>query len=119
MINFKFKKPGFKKLIIFDLDETLIHCKREDPEDNDSNLSEDGEKEDEGTSLYKFKPDIWLDIYDPTTNEDIKIGFSVRPYAIECLKQANTNYEVAIFTGAQDWYANPILDYLDPTGELI
>lgn len=26
MIDFKFKKPGFNKLIIFDLDETLIHC---------------------------------------------------------------------------------------------
>jgi hypothetical protein len=27
-INFKFKKPGFTKLLIFDLDETLIHTKR-------------------------------------------------------------------------------------------
>lgn len=26
MVDFKFKKEGFKKLIIFDLDETLIHC---------------------------------------------------------------------------------------------
>lgn len=26
MIDFKFKKKGFNKLIIFDLDETLIHC---------------------------------------------------------------------------------------------
>jgi len=24
-IDFEFKKPGFTKLIIFDLDETLIH----------------------------------------------------------------------------------------------
>jgi len=27
-MNFKFKKPGFKKLLLFDLDETLIHVKR-------------------------------------------------------------------------------------------
>jgi hypothetical protein len=27
-IDFKFKKPGFTKLIVFDLDETLIHTKR-------------------------------------------------------------------------------------------
>ena len=26
IIPFCFKKPGMKKLIIFDLDETLIHC---------------------------------------------------------------------------------------------
>lgn len=116
MINFKFKKPGFNKLIIFDLDETLIHCQREDPQDDESNLSEDGDEE---GSPYKFIPDVWLDIFDPTVDEIIKIGFSVRPFAVECLKQANTNYEVAIFTGAQDWYANPIIDFLDPTGTLI
>ena len=29
-IEFKFKKEGFNKLIIFDLDETLIHCKRDE-----------------------------------------------------------------------------------------
>jgi len=28
LLDFKFKKPGFNKLIIFDLDETLIHTKR-------------------------------------------------------------------------------------------
>ena len=27
-IDFKFKKPGYSKLIVFDLDETLIHTKR-------------------------------------------------------------------------------------------
>lgn len=29
-VKFEFKKPGFSKLLIFDLDETLIHCKREE-----------------------------------------------------------------------------------------
>ena len=28
MVDFEFKKPGFKKLMIFDLDETLIHSLR-------------------------------------------------------------------------------------------
>ena len=27
-IDFKFKKPGYSRLIVFDLDETLIHTKR-------------------------------------------------------------------------------------------
>jgi len=27
-IQFKFKKPGYNKLLLFDLDETLIHVKR-------------------------------------------------------------------------------------------
>lgn len=28
-VDFKFKKPGFDKLLIFDLDETLIHSLRD------------------------------------------------------------------------------------------
>ena len=31
-IDFKFKKPGFRHLLIFDLDETLIHCRRDQNE---------------------------------------------------------------------------------------
>lgn len=49
----------------------------------------------------------------------MKTGFSIRPYAVECLKQANLHYEVAVFTAGNHWYANPILDYLDPKKELI
>jgi len=49
----------------------------------------------------------------------VKTGFTIRPYALECLKAANKYYEVAIFTAGFDWYADPIIDYLDPKGELI
>lgn len=49
----------------------------------------------------------------------MKTGFTVRPFAIECLKAANKNYEVAIFTAGFDWYADVILDYMDPKNELI
>lgn len=38
---------------------------------------------------------------------------------MQCLKKANKNYEVAIFTAGFDWYANPIIDFLDPEGTLI
>ena len=31
-IEFKFKKKGFNKLLIFDLDETLVHSKRDEDE---------------------------------------------------------------------------------------
>lgn len=33
-VKFSFKKKGFKKLLIFDLDETLIHCKRDEYEED-------------------------------------------------------------------------------------
>lgn len=46
-------------------------------------------------------------------------GFFVRPYLTECLKAVNKEFEVAVFTAGYDWYANPILDRIDPTGTLI
>jgi len=49
----------------------------------------------------------------------VKIGFNIRPYAIECLKEANKHFEVIVFTAGTRNYANTILDVLDPTGELI
>lgn len=34
-VKLKFKKKGFKKLLLFDLDETLIHVKRTEFEEGD------------------------------------------------------------------------------------
>lgn len=31
----------------------------------------------------------------------------------------NAKYEVAVFTAGYDWYANPIIDEIDPEGKLI
>jgi len=31
----------------------------------------------------------------------------------------NQKYEVAVFTASYDWYANPIIDVLDPDGTRI
>lgn len=64
-------------------------------------------------------PDIWIDILCPHTEEVIQAGFSIRPFARECLQEANKNFEIAVFTAGFDWFANPIIDYLDPKGELI
>jgi len=64
-------------------------------------------------------PDITIKIKDPESSELINTSFSIRPYALDCLKVANELYEVAVFTAGYDWYADPILDYIDPTGELI
>ena len=64
-------------------------------------------------------PDVFIDIFSPEINEIVKTGFTIRPYALECLKAANQHYEVAIFTAGFDWYADPIIDFLDPHKQLI
>ena len=77
------KKEGFKKLLIFDLDETLIHCQREEllTDPNDEDEDEDNE--------FKFVPEVYVNIETPESGESVKTGFTIRPYALDCLKLAN------------------------------
>jgi Dullard-like phosphatase family protein len=92
------KRKGyeFKKTVIFDLDETLVHCCEDD----------------------RTIPNIILPIKFP--NGDItEVGICIRPYALECLKQVSKNYEIIIFTASHQSYADTILDYLDPEGDII
>lgn len=57
-------------MIIFDLDETLIHCVDDMEQEN---------------------PDTVLKINFPN-GEVVEAGINVRPYAIECLREANKKY---------------------------
>jgi Dullard-like phosphatase family protein len=93
------RKKGFesKKTLVFDLDETLVHC-----------------CEDTTTS----KPMVVLPVVFPT-GEVVQAGINIRPYALECLKEVNKYFEVFVFTASHPCYANVVLDYLDPKKELI
>lgn len=113
--DFVFKKPGFNKLLILDLDETLIHTKREEDDDVDKEYLIQLYGED----FVNMIPDKYVDMRDPYTNSIIKSGFFIRPFVFDLLRVANMHYEVAVFTAGYDWYANPIVDHLDPDHELI
>lgn len=91
------KKNGYEnaKTIIFDLDETLVHCC-------------------EGIE----KADTTLPVIFPKGETRI-LGLNIRPYAQECLKAASEIFETVVFTASHKNYADKVLDYLDPTGELI
>lgn len=80
-----------KKTIIFDLDETLIHCN----EDDDAPC------------------DVKLEIIFPG-GKKVPAGINVRPYAHEILKNLSKKFEIMIFTASHSSYANAVLDYLDP-----
>lgn len=43
----------------------------------------------------------------------------MRPYATETLRELNKHFEVVVFTASHRSYANAVIDYLDPRGELI
>ena len=66
-IDFKFKKRGFKRLLIFDLDETLIHSKCDEEDyDDDELLAMYGD------FVYNLEPDEWVDLINPDTQEQMK-----------------------------------------------
>ncbi|TNV83176.1 hypothetical protein FGO68_gene9050 [Halteria grandinella] len=89
-------KPGIKKTVIFDIDETMIHCL----EDSSS------------------IPDVIMKI--PLDDGDFAdAGINIRPHLYECLRQANEHYQVITFTASDQQYADAILDFLDPNRELI
>lgn len=93
----KFPNPKTTKTIIFDLDETLVHCVDEPETDN---------------------PHVILKVTFPT-GETVDAGINIRPYAIECLKEANKYFQVVVFTASHQSYADVVLDYLDPNRDLI
>lgn len=74
------------KLLLFDLDETLIHIWR-------------------GAIPESFEPEIDIPIKNSRTGEIEHHGMSIRPYVRECLEYANKYFEVGIFTASHKWFA--------------
>lgn len=93
------KRKGYanRKTMIFDLDETLVHC-------CDSNA--------------QGSPDVILPITFPT-GEVVNAGINIRPFVQEVLTEANRLFEVIVFTASHQCYADVVLDYLDPSHDLI
>lgn len=81
-----------KKVLIFDMDETLIHCVDD---------------------IEAQNPDVILEIDFPG-EETVCAGINIRPYVMECLQEANKSFQVIVFTASHQTYADAILDYLDP-----
>ena len=67
-----------KKVLIFDMDETLIHCV-DDVETDDT--------------------DVVLEIDFPD-EETVYAGINIRPYVMECLEEANQHFQVIVFTAS-------------------
>lgn len=84
-----------RKTVIFDLDETLVHCVQ------DPNQAE--------AAIPVTFP----------TGETVIVGLNVRPYARECLAAVSSCCEVVVFTASQQCYADRVLDFLDPEGRYV
>ena len=97
-INFNFpksKKKGAKKRIaLFDLDETLVHCTG-----------------DIKTSNKKYQHTI--DITLPGKNS-VRVGINLRPLWKETLDLIKKKYYIVIHTASHQAYADAVLDFMDP-----
>lgn len=80
-----------KKTLIFDLDETLVHCIDEIE-----------------TTPY----DLPITVKFPE-GEVIQAGINIRPYTYECVKKAQQHYQIVIFTASHKAYADVVLDTLE------
>jgi CTD small phosphatase-like protein 2 len=92
-----------KKTLIFDLDETMIHCKECEGSEGGHGMSE------------KIEVNI------PVDEEDISmvsVEVYVRPYLRECLEELSLYYQLVVFTASEQSYADPILNALDPKNNL-
>lgn len=93
------RRKGYesKKTLVFDLDETLVHC------------CDDIETE---------NPDVILPITFPT-GEVVEAGINIRPNVYQCLREVSKDFEVFVFTASHQCYADVVLDYLDPQKKYI
>jgi len=81
----------FRKTLILDLDETLIHA--------DFNGQFTGHDQ-----IITFKSE----------DEDISVPIFIRPGVQEFLSKISKNFEIFIFTASKKEYADAVLNYLDP-----
>lgn len=83
-------KDKDKKTLVFDLDETLIHCNA----DQNSHA------------------DVRLPVTFPN-GDTIMAGINIRPFARETLVELSKHFEIVVFTASHSCYANPVVDFLD------
>jgi len=54
-----------------------------------------------------------------TSGEQIMAPINIRPYAVEWLHEVSQFCEVVVFTASHPWYADAVLDYLDPDNVMV
>ena len=98
-VNFNFpKNESYKKIALFDLDETLVHCTGEINSNKDKK--------------YKNIVEVTL-----PSRKKVEIGINIRPFWKEALNLIKEKYHIVIFTASHQSYANAVLDFMDPNKE--
>ena len=120
---------GNKKVLLLDLDETLIHADFREEFINNENY-----KYDTTISFYSKNDIDEIDNKDDDIDSNIEeienkdlsndqilssVGIFVRPGVQKFLAEISKNFEVGIFTAALPEYADVAINYLDPENKYI
>ena len=102
-VNFNFPKSSKskikKKIALFDLDETLVHCT--------GDLSSNNE-------TYQDSIEISL-----PGNKEAKVGINIRPLWKKTLNLIKKYYYIVVFTASHQAYADAVLDFMDPDKNIL
>ena len=97
-VNFNFpnskKKKIEKKIALFDLDETLVHCTG-----------------DIRTTKENYQNVIEIKL---PGKQEIQVGINVRPYWKQTFNLIKKCYHIVIYTASHQAYADAVLDFMDP-----
>ena len=108
-----------KKILLLDLDETLVHADFEGEYENDKNIKYDAiikfishQNDENEINEKKLRlPDI--------ENEEITVGIFIRNGVYEFLSEVSKYFDVGIFTASVKEYADAVINFLDPKKKLI
>ena len=88
--SFQLGNKTKSKLLIFDMDETLVAAKFA------------------GQIPLGFEENFKFQL------NGTEISVRLRPYLVDCLEKLASMYEIIVFTAGEQEYADNILDYIDP-----
>ena len=119
-----------KKILILDLDETLIHADFDEEYANSQSIKYDAK-----ISFYSEEnclsrnSDLKDDDNESTSDDESRdysnekilniVGIFLRPGVRQFLEEVSKNFEVGIFTASVPEYANAVINYLDPENKFI
>jgi Dullard-like phosphatase family protein len=119
-----------KKILILDLDETLIHADFDEEFANSQSIKYDNKisfySEENCLDRNSLLKD---DDNESTSDDDSKdysnekilnvVGIFLRPGVRQFLEEVSKNFDVGIFTASVPEYANAVINYLDPDNKFI
>ena len=94
-----FQNSNIKKIALFDLDETIVHCI--------------GEINMKNVEAFSMKNDAKIKVQLPG-GKDVVIGINIRPKWKEALNLIKDKYHIIAYTASHESYADSVLNYLDP-----